>query len=82
MFANAQVKISGGTFLNVAHIYECNAPALGGGPAFPIAVMGLQAVSFATRSHYQHCDRPFEPVPLLVPEPTSTTNVALRFPLL
>lgn len=82
MFTNAQVKISGGTFLNVAHIYECDAPALGGGPAFPIAVLSLQAVSFATRSHYPHCNRPFEPVPVLTPEPTSTTDVALRFLIL
>jgi hypothetical protein len=85
MFTNAHINaINGGTFNlnNVAHIYECDSPAQGGGPAFPIAMLGLQAVSFATRSHYGNCDRPFESVLLLMPEPTSTTNVALRFPVL
>jgi hypothetical protein len=57
------------TFMNAG------SPALGGGPAFPIVVLGLQAVSFAKRSHYPHCNYPLEPSP-------STVYVALRFPSL
>ncbi|KAF5313864.1 hypothetical protein D9619_013091 [Psilocybe cf. subviscida] len=84
MFTNAQVKIFGGTFVNVAHTYQCDSPALGGGPGFPIMVLGLQAVLLATRSHYPHCNHQYNPQPLLVADTASTVNgdMALCFPLL
>lgn len=51
MFTNAQVKeISGGIFHNVAHIYESDSPAPGGGLAFQFAALSLQAVFFALLS--------------------------------
>lgn len=77
MFTHARAKIFGGKFVN---IYEFDSPALGSGPAFPIAVLGLQTVSFATRSHYTHCNYPLEPAPVV--SSPSTIYVTLRFPSL
>lgn len=82
MFPNAKVTIHGGTFQNDAHIYGCDLPAQGGGPAFPIAVLGLPVMSFATCPRYPHCDHLFDPFPLPMPQATSKTSVALILPFL
>lgn len=86
IFTNAHIgTIHDGTFVNVAHIYESDSPpAQGGGPAFPVAVLSLQAVSFATRSHYPHCDHLSSySLPLLIPESMgSTSSLVLYLPSL
>ncbi|KAF5312741.1 hypothetical protein D9619_003610 [Psilocybe cf. subviscida] len=80
MFTNARVTISGGTFVTVSHNYEAESSVFTRGPAFPMAILGLQAVSFATRSNYPHFDNQLGLPPVLAPP--STVDVALRFPSL
>lgn len=73
MFAHARAKIFGGKFIN-NNIYESDSPV------FPIAVLGLQTASFATRSHYQPCNYPLEPTPPVAA--SSIVHVTLHFPSL
>ncbi|KAF5324975.1 hypothetical protein D9619_009837 [Psilocybe cf. subviscida] len=80
MFANAKnVKVSGSTFVTVAHNYEAESPVFSGGPAFPIAVLSLQAVSFATRSNYPYFGHQLD-LQMMASPPS--VNVALQFPSL
>ncbi|KAF5309558.1 hypothetical protein D9619_012464 [Psilocybe cf. subviscida] len=82
MFINAQIdEIVGGTFHYDMHILKYDSPALGGGPAFPITVLGLQALSFTMRPHYPHYNYPLAPT-AVIRSPSTLWHIGLQFPSL